>query len=173
VKLQIESLGGNVTVKSDINVGSSFKVFFKESNEIEGQVVYESEYSAVIYNARINCTRIIWKKQVTSEEYRKVFQKSVEIVKSYRTPFWISDFSHRGSITIDDQQWVVTKMMPEAVRNGLRKIAGIYDDVGGETERFRRLEKIAESYGVEIKFFTDRGPAEKWIEGFSEATLVQ
>jgi len=173
VKLQIESLSGNVTVESEINVGSAFKVFFKDSNEVEGQIVYESEYSSVVYNARINSTRIIWKKQVTSEEYRKVFQKSVEIVKSYRTPYWISDFSHRGTITVHDQQWVVTKMMPEAVRNGLRKIAGIYDEPQIDTERFSTLKKIADSYGVEIKFFADREQAEKWIEGFSEHTLVQ
>lgn len=173
VKLQIESLRGNVSVQSDINVGSSFKVFFKESNEVEGQVVYESDFSTVIYNARINCIRIIWKKQVTSEEYRKVFEKSVDIVKSYRTPFWISDFSHRGTITAEDQQWVVTKMMPDAVRHGLRKIASIYDEQLHDTERFSHLEKIANSYGAEVKFFNDRVQAEKWIEGSSEATLAQ
>lgn len=173
VKLQIESLNGNVTVESSINVGSSFKVFFKETSEVEGQVIYESDFSAVTYNARTNCTRITWKKQVTSEEYRKVFNKSVEIAKLYRSPFWISDFSYRGTITSEDQQWVVTKMMPEAVRSGLRKIAGIYDENQNDTSRFKHLEKIADSYGVEIKFFKERALAEKWIEGFSETALIQ
>jgi signal transduction histidine kinase len=172
VKLQIESLGGSVNVQSDINVGSTFKVFFKESGEIEGQIIYETDYSAVIYNARINGTRIIWKQQVTSAEYRKAFEKCVDIVRAYRTPFWISDFTLRGNITPEDRQWVITKMMPEAVRNGLRKIANVYDVHQYDKEHFANLEKLGQAQGVEIKFFTDRFQAEKWIESFNEPSLI-
>lgn len=173
VKLQIESLGGTVMVESEINIGTTFRVTFKDTNEAEGQVIFEGEYSAVIYNARINCTRVIWKKQVTSEEYRKAFEKCIDIVRAYRTPFWISDLIQRGNITKDDQQWVINKMMPEAVRNGLRKIASIYDGTQEyDKEHFAQLDKIAKSYSVEIKFFTNRTEAEKWIESFIEPSLV-
>ncbi|MBI3481795.1 MAG: HAMP domain-containing histidine kinase [Bacteroidetes bacterium] len=172
VKLQIESLGGSVEVQSELNVGSTFKVSFKEPTRVEGQVVYESDFASVIYNARINCTTVRWKGQVSSKEYRFTFMKCVDIVRTYRTPFWISDLSDRGSINPEDQQWVISTMMPEAMRYGLRKIATVYRDNQYNKEYFGRLEKIAAGYGVEIKFFADNGQAVEWIESFIETPVL-
>jgi hypothetical protein len=167
VKLQIESLGGTVDVQSEQNVGSSFKVIFKEPVRAEGQVVYESDFGSVIYNARINCLAVNWKGEVPSEEYRFTFNKCVDIVKAYRTPFWISDLSDRGVITSEDQKWVITTMMPEAIRYGLRKIATVsHDQFNKEYSDF--LDKIAAGYGVELKFFASRAEADEWIESFTE-----
>jgi hypothetical protein len=161
-------LGGTVQLQSELNVGSIFRVLFKEPVRAEGQVVYESEFGSVIYNARINCTSIIWKGQVPSEEYRIAFRKCVDIVQTYRTPFWISDLTDRGMISLEDQQWVISTMMPEAVRFGLRKIATVYQEKQFNTEYFGLLEKIAVKLDVEIKFFTSRNMAEEWIESFVE-----
>ncbi|HLZ16558.1 MAG TPA: ATP-binding protein, partial [Cyclobacteriaceae bacterium] len=61
VKLQIESLGGKVDVSSEPNVGTTFKVSFPEAVEIEGQIVFESDFGSLFYNARTNCAGIIWK----------------------------------------------------------------------------------------------------------------
>lgn len=172
VKLQIESLGGNVEVRSKPNSGSNFKVTFKEPVRAEGQVVYESDFGSVIYNARINCTSVSWKGLVPSEEYRFAFMKCVDIVRTYHTPFWISDISDRGSINPEDQQWVISTMMPEAVRYGLRKIATVHQDKLFSKEYSDRLETIAAKYGAEIKFFTNRSQAEEWIESFVEAPAL-
>ncbi len=172
VKLQIESLGGSVEVQSKPDSGSNFKVTFKEPVRAEGQVVYESDFGSVIYNARINCTSVSWKGLVPSEEYRFAFMKCVDIVRTYHTPFWISDLSDRGSITPEDQQWVISTMMPEAVRYGLRKVATVSQDNLLSKEYFERLEKIAAGYGIEIKSFANRTQAEEWIESFVEAPAL-
>src|SRR5258708_34630239 len=122
VKLQIESLGGSVEVQSKPDSGSNFKVTFKEPVRAEGQVVYDSDFGSVIYNARINCTSVSWKGLVPSEEYRFAFMKCVDIVRTYRTPFWIFDLSDRGSINPDDLHWVISTLMPEAVCYGHRML---------------------------------------------------
>jgi signal transduction histidine kinase len=116
VKLQIESLGGKVDVASELNVGTTFNVSFPDTGEVEGQVVFESDFGSIFYNARTNCAGIIWKKQVTTEQYRMLFAKCLDMVRLYHTPSWISDLSKQGAISADDQKWMVTTIMPEAIR---------------------------------------------------------
>jgi signal transduction histidine kinase len=164
VKLQIESMGGTVEVTSEPNVGTTFKVYFKEPDEVEGQVVFESDFGSVFYNARTNCAGLIWKKQVMSSEYRELFSKSLEMVKLYHTPFWISDLSRQGTILPEDQVWMVTTILPEAVRQGLRKIANVYQE-GQHNEDYRaRIKDAVVKLGIEIEFFTERIKAEEWVE---------
>ncbi len=163
VKLQIESLGGTIQVTSELNAGTTFFVRFKPV-EVEGQIVFKSEFGEVFYNARTNCLGIIWKKQVTSEEYRLIFSKSIEMVRLYHTPFWLSDLTKQGTIPVDDQIWMVNTILPEAIRQGLRKIANIYHASQRNEEYRNRVKEVVVKRGAEIQFFTDRKVAEAWID---------
>ncbi len=167
VKLQIESLGGNVDVTSELNVGTIFTVSFPETREVEGQIVFESDFGSIFYNARTNCTGMIWKSQVTSEQYRTLFTKCLDMVKLYHTPYWISDLSRQGTISPDDQKWMITTIMPEAIRQGLRKIATVYFE-GQNNEDYRnRVKETSLKLGAEIKFFTDHKNAKDWVDDFA------
>lgn len=168
VKIQIESLGGKVEVSSELNVGTTFKVSFPEAIEVEGQIVFESDFGTIFYNARTNCAGLIWKKQVTSEQYRALFNKSLDMVRLYHTPSWISDLSKQGIISQEDQKWMVTSILPEAIRQGLRKIANVHFN-GQDNEDYRsRIKETTIRLGAEIEFFTDRQKAEEWVDQFSE-----
>ncbi|HEV8515959.1 MAG TPA: HAMP domain-containing sensor histidine kinase, partial [Cyclobacteriaceae bacterium] len=164
VKLQIESLGGKVEVASELNVGTTFNVSFPDNQEVEGQIVFESDFGSIFYNARTNCAGIVWKKQVTSEQYRTLFAKCLEMVRLYHTPYWISDLSKQGTISPDDQKWMVTTIMPEAIQQGLRKIANVYFEGQTNEDYRKRINEAAAKLGVEIELFTDRKKAEDWID---------
>jgi two-component sensor histidine kinase len=169
VKLQIESLGGKVEVTSELNVGTTFNVSFPDMREVEGQIVFESDFGSIFYNARTNCAGIIWKKQVTSEQYRTLFAKCLEMVRLYHTPYWISDLSKQGTISPDDQKWMVTTIMPEAIRQGLRKIANVYFEGQNNDDYRKRIRETSNKLGVGIEFFTDRKKAEDWIDDSIES----
>lgn len=163
VKLQIESLGGKVEVASELNAGTTFKVSFPGNQEVEGQIVFESDFGSIFYNARTNCAGIIWKKQVTSEQYRMLFSKCLDMVRIYHTPYWISDLSRQGTILPEDQQWMVSSILSEAIAHGMRKIANVHLP-GQNNEAYRnRIKEAALKLGAEIEFFTDRKSAEDWI----------
>ncbi len=168
VKLQIESLGGSVQLESDLNVGTTFKVVFKEPTGVEGQIVYETDFGSIIYNGRTNGTGIIWKKQVTSEEYRMLLSKALDVVRIYRTPFWISDLRKQGVVQVHDQQWMASTVFPEAARHGLRKLAHVYDEAQHNADYRFRTKEAAIKLGAEIEFFTSYNKAEEWIENFME-----
>jgi hypothetical protein len=168
VKLQIESLGGKIEVASELNVGTTFKVIFPDSKEVEGQIVFESDFGSIFYNARTNCAGIIWKGAVTSEQYRTLFTKCLDMVRLYHTPCWISDLTNQGNISPEDQKWMVTTILPEAIRNGLHKIANVHFE-GQNNEDYRtRIKETSLKLGAEIEFFTDRKKAEDWIVHFVE-----
>ncbi len=171
VKLQAESLGGKVEVASELNVGTAFNVTFPETLEVEGQIIFESDYGTIFYNARTNCAGILWKNQVTSEQYRTLFSKGLDMVRLYHTPFWISDLTKQGIVSTEDQKWMVSTILPEAISQGLRKIANIYFD-GQPNEDYRnRIKETALKHGAEIEFFNDRKQAEEWVDSFIESVV--
>ncbi len=166
VRLQIESLGGKVEVSSELNIGTKFIVSFPDTQDVEGQIVFESDFGSIFYNAHTNCAGIIWKSHVSSEQYRTLFKKCLEMVRLYHTPYWISDLSKQGTISPDDQKWMLTTIMPEAIRQGLRKIANVHIPGQNNGEYRNRIKETSVKLGAEIEFFTDRKKAEQWIDHF-------
>ncbi len=172
VKLQIESLGGTVDVESKLNVGSTFRVTFSDPIEVDGQIIFESDFGSIFYNARNNGAGIVWKKQVTSEQYRLLFSKCLEMVRLYHTPIWISDLTRQGTILKEDQQWMVTTIFPEAVRQGLRRVANIYSEEQHNEDYRARIKETALKLGAVIEFFTSRKQADEWAENSADLLKV-
>jgi signal transduction histidine kinase len=166
VKLQIESLGGNVQVESEPNVGTTFKVAFHEPVGVEGQTIFETDFGSLTYNARTNGMALAWKKQVTSEEYRKLISKALEVVRIYRTPFWISDLRKQGVVQLHDQQWMASSVFPEAISYGMRKVAHVYEEGQNNADYRIRTKEVAVKLGAELEFFTSYNKAEEWIETY-------
>jgi hypothetical protein len=164
VKSQMDIIGGKVQIASSLNIGTSFTLSFKTPKDIEGQICFESDFGVIYYNARINTAGIRWKKEVTSEQYRHLFDKSIEVVRLYHTPFWVTDMRNQGAISPEDQKWMVTTIFPEAHRNGLIKIAGIYSPDQFNDDYRSRIMEVARQLGVHLLFFTSRKTAEAWIE---------
>ncbi|MCX8490308.1 MAG: ATP-binding protein, partial [Cyclobacteriaceae bacterium] len=164
VKLQIESMGGSIEVNSQLNKGSTFTVKFNESDEVEGQIIFEQEFGYIFYNARTNCAGIVWKRQPSSEEYRVMFDKALEMATLYHTPYWISDTRNQGQVALEDQVWMIATMLPEAVKNGLIKIAMIYEEAQSKEDYMGSIKKAFAKLNAEAQFFTDLKKAEDWIE---------
>jgi signal transduction histidine kinase len=164
IKLQVESMGGTIEVASQLNVGSTFSVRFNEPAKVEGQVVFENEFGFLFYNARTNCVGIVWEKQPTSNEYRLLFEKVIEMVRLYHTAYWISDLRKQGKISVEDQVWLASSGLPEAVKNGLKKIAAIYDETQINEDYRARISDAFTKLKTEVHFFTELEKAEECIE---------
>lgn len=163
VKSQVEAMGGKISVHSELNKGTTFTLEFMKPDDVEGQLCYDSEYGQIYYNARLNTAGIRWKKQVTSEAYRELFNKSVDVLRIYNTPYWISDLRKQGTINPEDQLWMVTTIIPEAARNGLLWIVGIYDPAQHNEDYRERIKNAIEKAGSLVHFCTNTKEAETWI----------
>ncbi|NOS93068.1 MAG: hypothetical protein HOP30_14185, partial [Cyclobacteriaceae bacterium] len=164
VKSQIEAIGGSIRVESELDKGTTFYVHMPMPSAIEEQLVFDTEYGSIFYNAKLNCAGIVWKKQITSEEYRTLFTKCLNMVKMYHTPYWVSDIRHQGTVSADDQRWMLQTIYPEANRNGLVQTALIYNPQSHAADYPERILAAAESLGITIQFFDNRKSADEWIQ---------
>lgn len=166
VKLQAESLGGEIQVTSVLNKGTRFSLVLKNVTDLQDQTVLENEYARVFYDAFSNAAGIIWKREVSSEEYREMFIKNLEIFRSYKTPFWISDMRNVGPVSAEDQQWLIESIIPEAMEYGLKKIAMVIKPENIDERQKVYMEKLLQVFkanGVESSFFIDMEKGRNWL----------
>lgn len=164
VKSQVESLGGRIEIESQLNAGTTFFIYFNILTDIDGQICLDNACCTLFYNAKINALGVIWKCQATSEQYRQVFIKSLEMMMLYRTPFWISDMRKQGAILVEDQKWMFKEIFPAAVQHGLQKGVCIYDPEQHNEDYRERLRQTSLTLGIETFFFQSYQAAEEWIE---------
>jgi signal transduction histidine kinase len=175
VKLQAEILGGNINVESEINRYTTFTVRIPIPENIQHQILYKSDCATIFYDAQINSTGVVWEGPVSSEQYRQVFLKCLEFVKTYNTPNYIADISRQGYINRDDQTWMFQNVMSEAAKYGLKKIAAI--------KPLRKDPKLKEylnginvslsSLGIEQEFFSNFEEATSWIQQQNEMSSFE
>ncbi len=164
VKSQIESLGGKIEVKSRLNVGTAFYIYFEITTDIDGQVILNNNCCNLFYNARISTMGIIWKRQPEVHEYQSVFNKSLEMMVLYHTPHWISDMRLQGKIAEENQRWLFAEVLPAAIRLGLQTVLCICD-THQLTEDYRiNLKKISNKLGLDTIYFETQKAAEEWID---------
>ena len=125
VKLQCEALGGTVHVESELNKFTKFTLHLPKPENLQMQLLLDERYAKIIFDATTNSTSVTWHGPVTSAEYRSVFSKAIEILSAYNTPNWVSDISHQGPVSKEDQIWMLTTILPAAAKNGLKRIATI------------------------------------------------
>ncbi|HRE66048.1 MAG TPA: HAMP domain-containing sensor histidine kinase [Cyclobacteriaceae bacterium] len=169
VKTQIDTLGGTINIESEINRGTTFIVTLPHPQNISEQVIFQSEVAHIYFDADINNTVILWKENVTAPEFRKAYQAVLHSLKTYNSPGCIVDSRKQGLVPDEEQQWLVGTVIPEAVRHGLKRIAGV-----GLAEPLRKayMEKImakAGLLGVELKFFSEMSDAVAWMKSFTRS----
>ena len=164
VRTQMEINGGRVEVESQLNRGATFRLIFPIANAVDKQVFFENDSAQLYYDAYINNTVIIWKKNVASVEYRAAFESVLQTIEKYRTPGWIADLRNQGKIDPDDQKWFVEKVLKVASEKGLERIASVgFDDPVRKDYYDRMVEKTAE-YGIHLRVFHDMDSAVQWMK---------
>jgi signal transduction histidine kinase len=164
VKSQVEIMGGKIEVESEPNKGTLFRITFPIPADIDKQVFFENDSVQLYYDANINNTVIIWKRSITSDEYRKAFEVVLHTIKTYNTPGWIADLRNQGVVAPEDQHWFIANVLKMAVFNGLKRIGviGFKDPV--RKEYYERMVKVTADYGVELRVFDKLESAIAWMK---------
>jgi len=166
VKLQCEALGGTVHVESELNKFTKFTLHLPKPENLQMQLLLDKPYAKILFDATTNSTSVIWRGPVTSAEYRSVFSKAIEILSAYNTPTWVSDISLQGPVSKEDQIWMLTTILPEAARNGLKRIATIEplrDDVHAE-EYLSAIQLNISKFGILYKSFRSHNDTLEWLQ---------
>jgi signal transduction histidine kinase len=166
VKMQAELLGGKVEVDSSLNEFTEFRVYVKNPKHVNKQVIEESSFADIFYDADLNCLTLVWKGDAPSEEYHRFFEINMEILHAYRTGNWITDARNRGKVSAEDLEWMVNKMLPQAYAKGLRHLAYITHKVEDENHVpfFDKIRTAVNKEDFIVKRFDSLEEAKLWIE---------
>jgi signal transduction histidine kinase len=167
VKTQMELMGGTVDAESRPDEGALFRLTFPVPENMERQVFFENEAACLYYDAYINNTVIIWKRQITSDEYREVFSTVLQTIKTYNTPGWIADLRHQGIVSPEDQHWFIETVLKTAAANNLKRIAAIALHHPVRQDYHQRMIEITQALGVELRTFDNLETAVHWMRQFS------
>jgi signal transduction histidine kinase len=163
VRTQMEINGGRVEVESQPGHGTTFRLIFPVAINVDKQVFFENDSAQLYYDAHLNNTIIIWKKNVTSAEYRAAFESVLQTIEKYNTSGWIADLRNQGVIAVDDQKWFIENVLKVAVNKGLKRIAAIgFDDPVRKDYYERMIGKTAE-LGISMKVFHEMKSAVEWM----------
>jgi len=166
VKTQAEALNARIEIESELNRGTTFRLFFTTPPDLDKQVFFESDTARLYYDAYLNNTVIIWKKHITSEEYRKTFEAVLMTLKTYNTPGWIADLRNQGTVPAEDQVWFIENVLAEAVRLGLKRIGAVGFNDPVRKEYYQRMMEITGNAGVMLAVFETLEEATNWMLSF-------
>jgi signal transduction histidine kinase len=170
VKLQCEALGGSIDVESELNKYTKFTLQLPKPENLQMQLLFDEPYAKIVFDATINSTELTWHGPITSEQYRNVFSKSLEFLATYNTPNWVSDISEQGHIEKEDQLWMLKTILPEAAKNGLRRIASIQPDIPDHKVKayLDAIEMNISKFGIHYKSFRSVQETFEWIQEENE-----
>ncbi len=168
VKLQVEALDGKVAVASEVNVGSSFTLTFPKLDHLEEQTIFDSDLANLYYNANLNCIGINWKRIGSLKESKDVLQRSIDFIKVYHTPNWISNLAlvaNRDEAELNNYRIQNRDVLKHA---GLKRIGIILPDEDAESDYITR-KGLDTVYDLEMKVFRSAAEAKRWIQKAEEA----
>ncbi len=170
IKNQIESIGGSISVASNLNEGTIFTLTFKNSVKTEGQIFFDSNFARLLYNARLNTATLVWKRTTTSSEYREAFLKCLEMLKSYHTPAWLIDARKQsGNVNDENRNWLFNKVIPQAAKDGLLRCAQICNQSELDTSSRPLIKEELAMLNIDIVCFSNLVQATNWLESRDEA----
>ncbi len=164
VRSQMEIMEGRVEVESEVDKGALFRLIFTVSPDLAKQVFFENDAAQLYYDALINNTVIIWKKNVTSIEYRHAFEKVLQTIKKYNTPGWIADLRNQGVISAEDQKWFISNVLKTAAQNGLIRIAAIGFNDPIRKDYYNRMIATTEQFGITLQVFETLEQGIQWMD---------
>ncbi|MBL7873785.1 MAG: hypothetical protein JNM78_19365 [Cyclobacteriaceae bacterium] len=165
VKLQTETMGGRIEVKSAPNQGSTFSVYLKIPENIGEQLIFENDVAKVYYDASTESLCCIWQRTHSAEEFEQVLSLSLDFLKAYRTPNWISDIRKVPMRKEDELNEIRAKYSQEYLKLGVKRIAVIMNSEEYTINDLKqKQEQIKNAYPISYTFFESSKNAYDWIK---------
>lgn len=173
VKTQLDTLGGQIDIESAINRGTTFTINLPVPVDVSKQVFFESDAAQIYYDANLNNTVIIWKKDITSIEYRRAFQTVLHTLKTYHTPGWIADLRLQGIVPDEDQIWFLKMVLPEAASAGLKRVGAVGFTDPIRSKYYDRMIAKSADLNITLKVFDTLEEAIIWMKSFVHQTKTR
>lgn len=126
--------------------------------------ILETEYAQLTFDPTTSVLKLVWKDNSTTETYRYVYDKVVDLVGKADVKFYVADIRNLKLIAPSDRKWLQSKVIPKLFKLGMEKIAAI---VSGDVYMQRHIAHINQEIAAtkRIKQFGNLAEAMRWFKG--------
>jgi signal transduction histidine kinase len=165
VKLQTEALSGSIDVKSEVNQGTVFTIRFRLTEGVNEQLLLNNEVVKIYYDASIDSLCTHWKSNHTDEQFEQALIHSLDFLKTYRTPNWISDISKVPNRNETELNKIRARYKDDLMAVGMKRVAVVVNPKDESSNAFElRKQIISNAYIANFNFFDTYDSAYEWIK---------
>lgn len=129
--------------------------------------LFENEYYKLALDTKTPCLEWIGKQFMPSAEFRESEVKSVEFYKKYKPKYpkleYFVDSRDIGPISPKDTEWIIKEILPEMLKDGLRKEAFVVPKTAVGKIVVKNYVSNA-GITVEMDIFETVDEAKKWLK---------
>jgi hypothetical protein len=141
-----------------------FSYFFKKLAGMD-EILFNSDSIVLKYDKHQYLLELSWKKNVDSEEYKKLFNLIIKFSESNKIFYFLSDMRNQGVVRIQDVKWLELEVLRRAVEQKVKRIALVFNDIIFSTVYAETIKKKLRDSQVQVQFFSDISVARAWLTG--------
>jgi hypothetical protein len=123
-----------------------------------------TETSAEVnYNQVLKATEIRWKGFSDTEQYKRILEHTLDMIKETKSTVWISDLVYGKAVPKDAVEWLQKSFIPRAKQAGVRKIAFLVTGNAFGKLHVANLKAATKQLNVDMKSFDTRAELEDWL----------
>ncbi len=165
VKQQVEAMNGTISVKSELDKGTSFVMEFPIPKKIRFQEYYKNSFATIAYNANLFASILIWHKPPDTQKYKEILSASKEMFTNYNANKWLIDVRNLGLVSEEDRNWFSLKVFGAIISRGCKTIALVKgEEDGKDFSYWQKMFDIANSKGVVFNMFFDYDQAIEFFQ---------
>lgn len=127
----------------------------------------DEPFAIVSYEAEFSEIKLIWKNvTMTFDDYKKVFNTALEAQQQYKPVHFLSDVREQKILPPHFRKWFQEVAIPKAREQGLQRAAVVFSGNVFKKYYLNNIFNTTKTFGIELKFFNEVEPAEKWFKSF-------
>lgn len=128
------------------------------------EIFRENDYSIIGFYKQDDVGAIIWKGNISSQNYRETFMYLLEEQKKLGITKFYSDIRQQGVVSPEDRKWFEQEAMPNAVKQGLRAAAIVFSGNVFKKYYINIILQATNKFDLPMKVFTDPDEALNWLK---------
>lgn len=151
VMKQLESLAGNIKVKSELDSFTEFTVTLPDLEDVQHQPLIEEAVMSLTYDADTDYLCLKWKESAESDLYRRSLERVLDTAKSIEPKGLVLDLNQGYKLSKESRDWVLKKYLPRMSESGIRQILFVHEhDLTKEDHDFyNKTQDILTKVGIE------------------------
>jgi len=121
-------------------------------------------YADVFYDEKHYLLQVIWKPDMTDNDYKQTFNFCLEYASTHRVDNFMSDIRNQKIIAPETRKWFEDVALPTAIERGLKRGAIVFTGNVFKKYYANNILTRSKNFALPLKFFTSIEDGIKWFE---------